>query len=123
MITGRVNVYGEATIRLPVRGADRREHEIEAILDTGFTGSLTLPSTEIALFQLPWRTRGLVVLGNGAEDACDIYAATVIWDGAPRRILVEAAATTPLVGMALLNGYHLHLEVVAGGSVIIEKLS
>ena len=68
------------------------------------------------------RTRGLVILANGTEDQCDIYAATVIWDGRPRNILVEVASTDPLIGMALLYGYDVHMQVVEGGSVIIQAL-
>jgi clan AA aspartic protease len=122
MITGVVNAQTEATIRLPVRAADGREQEIEAVLDTGFNGSLTLPPAVIAGLGLQWRTRGLVMLANGTEDHCDIYGATVIWDGKPRNILVEAADTDPLVGMALLYGYDLHMQVIEGGRVIIEPL-
>ena len=62
MISGIVNAYHEATIRLTVRGTDGREQEVEAILDTGFNGSLTLPADIIAALGLAWRTRGLVTL-------------------------------------------------------------
>jgi clan AA aspartic protease len=122
MITGAMNAHHEATIRLPVQGADGRVQEIEALLDTGFNGSLTLPPTVIAALGLPWRTRGLVILANGSEDQCDIYAATIIWDGTLRNILVEAADTDPLIGMALLYGHAVRIEVVEGGSVVIEAL-
>ncbi|MFO1432316.1 MAG: clan AA aspartic protease [Candidatus Competibacteraceae bacterium] len=123
MIAGAINAHYEATVRLSVQGADGRVQEIEAILDTGFNGSLTLPSTVIANLGLTWRTRGLIMLANGSEDQCDIYAATIIWDGTRRNILVEAADTDPLIGMALLYGHNtVRLEVVEGGSVIIEAL-
>ncbi|MGE3540492.1 MAG: hypothetical protein AB7N91_24010 [Candidatus Tectimicrobiota bacterium] len=59
MITGRVNADAEAIIRLPIRAADGREQEMEAVLDTGFNGSLTLPPAVIATLGLQWRTRGL----------------------------------------------------------------
>ncbi len=95
MITGVVNAHREATIRLPLQATNGRDQEIEAILDTGFNGSLTLPPAVIAALGLPWRTRGLVILANGTEDQCDIYAAAILWDGAPRKILVEAAETDP----------------------------
>lgn len=122
MIIGVVNTHTEATIRLPVRAADGRELEMEGVLDTGFNGSLTLSPAVIRSLGLRWRTRGLVMLANGSEDHCDIYAATVIWDGRPRNILVEAADTDPLIGMALLYGHTLHMQVVEGGSVVIEPL-
>lgn len=122
MIIGVVNTHTEATIRLPVRAADGRELEMEGVLDTGFNGSLTLSPAVIRSLGLRWRTRGLVMLANGREDHCDIYATTVIWDGRPRNILVEAADTDPLIGMALLYGHTLHMQVVEGGSVVIEPL-
>ena len=122
MIVGVVNARTEATIRLPVRATDGRQQAVEAVLDTGFNGSLTLPPAVIADLGLHWRTRGLVMLANGTEDHCDIYGATIIWDGRPRNILVEAADTDPLVGMALLYGHDLHMQVIEGGSVIIEPL-
>ena len=122
MITGMVNAHAEATIRLPVWAADGREQEMEAVLDTGFNGSLTLPPAVIATLGLRWRTRGLVMLANGTEDHCDIYTATVIWDGRPRNILVEAADTDPLIGMALLYGHDVRIQVREGGRVSIEPL-
>ena len=122
MITGVMNAHNEATIHLPVQGADGQLQGIGALLDTGFNGSLTLPPTVITALGLPWCTRGLVILANGSEDQCDIYAATIIWDGTLRNILVEAADTDPLIGMALLYGYAVRIEVVEGGSVIIEAL-
>ena len=122
MISGEVNAQAEAIIRLPVRPSDGREQEIEAVLDTGFNGSLTLPPAVIASLGLPWRTRGSVMLANGTEDQCDIYTAIVIWDGRQRNILVEAADTEPLIGMALLYGYDVCMQVIEGCRVIIEAL-
>ena len=123
MIFGVVNARREATIQIPVRATDGREPLIDAILDTGFSGSLTLPPSIIAMRDLPWRTRALVVLANGQEDLCDFYAASVRWDGKPRNILVEAADTAPLVGMALLSGYDVRIQVVDGGTVTIDALA
>jgi clan AA aspartic protease len=122
VITGVVNARHEAMIRLSVHRANGQEQEVEAILDTGFSGSLTLPPAVIAALGLPWRTRGTVILANGSEDQFDIYAAVIRWNGTLRNILVEAADTDPLVGMALLTGHDVHIQVVAGGNVIVEAL-
>lgn len=122
MITGVVNARHEAMIRVSVHHANGQEQEVEAILDTGFSGSLTLPPAIIAALDLPWRTRGTVILANGSEDQFDIYIAVIRWDNTPRNILVEAADTDPLVGMGLLAGHDVRLRVVEGGNVIIEAL-
>jgi clan AA aspartic protease len=101
MITGSVNENREATIRLLVRGAQGQEQEIEAIIDTGFTGFLSLPSPLIASLGLTWRGYAQAILADGSLRQFDVYAATVIWDGRARSVETDAADTDPLVGMAL----------------------
>lgn len=41
MISGLVNNFREAIVRIVVFGLEEQRQEIEAIIDTGFTGSLT----------------------------------------------------------------------------------
>jgi predicted aspartyl protease len=81
-----------------------------------------LPSSLIASLDLPWRSRSSAILANGNVEECDIYVATVIWDGVERSILVQAMENVPLLGMAMLVGYDLRARVVAGGSVEIEAV-
>jgi len=47
----------------------------------------------------------------------------VLWDGEVRRIPVHEAETTPLIGMSLLQGYELTVQVQAGGNVTVRALS
>jgi predicted aspartyl protease len=122
MITGTVNARHEIVIRLPVRDAAGQEQEVETILDSDFTGSLTLPPTMIANLGLPWRSRGQAILANGSVEQFDIYAATVIWDGVPRPVLLQAIDCAPLLGMKLLVGYDLRARIVPGGTVEIEAI-
>ena len=44
MMTGVVNAALEASLRLSVEDTRGHVHQVEAILDTGFNGFLTLPS-------------------------------------------------------------------------------
>jgi hypothetical protein len=53
----------------------------------------------------------------------DVYAATIIWAGEERTVEVESADIEPLVGMSLLAGNRLTIEVCANGNVTIESLS
>lgn len=122
MMTGVVNAHLEALVRLTVRGSGGQEQEIEGGIDTGFDGSLSLPPTLIDALGLPWRRRGRALLADGSESVFDIYEATIMWDGAPRRIAVDAADTDPLLGMALLYNYELTVQVVEGGRVMIQAL-
>lgn len=122
MISGAVSASLEATVRLLVRGSGGQEQEIDAVIDTGFNGFLTLPPLQIAALALSRLGRGRAILADGSEDVFDIYEATVMWDGQPLQVEVDAADTDPLIGMALLDGYELRIQVVDGGSVIIEAL-
>jgi clan AA aspartic protease len=120
MITGTVNTDYEAVIRLRVQGPAGHAHEVEAIIDTGFNGFLTLPLALIITLGLTRLSRGRAFLANGSEELFDIYGVTVLWDGQQRYIEADAVDTTPLVGMSLLGGYDLHIQVADGGHVLIQ---
>jgi clan AA aspartic protease len=122
MIIGVVTDRREAVIRLKVRGPAGQDQEIEAIIDTGFDGWLSLPSSIIVQLGLTWRQRGRALLADGSESVFDIYEATVDWDGEARRIPVDEAETVPLVGMALLEGCELVVQVQRGGNVSVRAL-
>jgi clan AA aspartic protease len=122
MIIGMVNAHREATIPLSVQDASGQVHEIEAVIDTGFTGFLTLPPSLIAALGLSWRGYASAVLGDGSLQQFDVYAATVIWDGHARTVEIDAADTDPLVGMGLLYGYEVRIQAIDGGAVTIEAL-
>ncbi len=122
MITGSVNSYHEAIIQVPIPAANAQTLQIEFILDTGFSGSRTLPQNIITALGLPFRSRGSAILADGSETEFDIYATTIIWDGQQRRVLIEAADTDPLVGMGLLYGFNINIQAIDGGSVRIERI-
>jgi clan AA aspartic protease len=122
MIVGVVNIRREATVRFSVRDKQGQDHEIEAVIDTGYDGYLTLPPALIAALGLTHIGSGRTLLANGTEDQFDIYEAVVDWDGALLRLEVDSADTDPLIGMALLYGYDLHIPVIDGGTVVIQKL-
>ena len=121
MIHGAVNAALEAVLPLSVQGADGRAQEVEAVIDTGFSGFLTLPSALVTAFGLGFDGVGWGVLADGTEASFDMYDATLLWDGQPRSVYVYAAETTPLVGMSLLEGHDLHVEVQEGGRVVVEE--
>ncbi len=120
MVTGTVNARYEMMIKLPVRNSAGQYQEIEAVLDSGFTGSLTLPPSLIASLGLPWRSHSSAVLANGKVEQIEIHTGTIIWDGISRTILIQALENVPLLGMALLVGYNLRARVTVGGIVEIE---
>lgn len=121
MIVGIVQAR-EARIRLSIRGFRGLQREIEAVVDTGYTGWLTLPPPVIAALHLHWRTFGRGVLVDGRVSYFDVYQAKVEWDGRVRPVFVDEFDATPLVGMALLRSYELKMPVRARGQVTIKRL-
>ncbi len=121
MIVGTVRGR-EARVRLEVLGSRGRRHEVEAVVDSGYTGWLTLPPAVIAALGLRWRSFGRGVLADGSVSVFDVFHAKLEWDGRRRQILVAEFAATPLIGMALLRGYECKMEVRARGRVTITRL-
>lgn len=122
MIQGIVNQRCEATLPLVIGNTSGQRQLVNTVIDTGFNGFLTLPSTIISALDLPWNASDRVTLGDGRETLFDLYAVTVIWDGQYYEIDVAESDTEPLIGMALLYGYRLQMDIVEGGIVRLEVL-
>ena len=123
MMLGVVNSNREATIRIVIGNQNNQRKVIDGVIDTGFTGFLSLPLAIITEFNLLWSYRDRGTLGDGSETIFDIYIGMVIWDGQLRTIEINAADTEPLVGMSLLYGYDLRIQAIEGGTVTIAPLS
>lgn len=119
---GIVNSSREAIIQLAVLGENNQRQSIKAVIDTGYTGFLTLPSAIITTLGLTWYMQEEGILGNGSLCLFNVFEATIIWDGNLKSIEVYESETDPLVGMALLEGYELNIQGFAGGLVTIKPL-
>ena len=120
MIEGVVNAAYEAVVTLPLRGPDGRFREVDAVVDTGYKGFLTLPSSLVAEMGLPYRGHSEAILADGSVAEFDVYGVTVSWDGSARHVSANAADSTPLLGMSLLDGHDLSIKVRNGGRVLIQ---
>ncbi|HEV2846211.1 MAG TPA: clan AA aspartic protease [Thermoanaerobaculia bacterium] len=96
--------------------------EIETIVDTGFNGFLLVGPEIIAGLGLRLQGTGLGLLADGREVSFSFYEAIVFWNGRLRRIPVGVADAAPLLGMALMYGSELALQVVEGGEVFLREI-
>ena len=71
---------------------------------------------------LPFAYVGQAFLANDDKVEFDVHDVTVLWDGQPRHIRADATGSIPLVGMALLNGHNLYVDVAVGGRVVIRAM-
>ena len=121
MIRGTVANH-EGTVRLSVFGRADQRDPIEAVVDTGYDGWLSLPQSMIHDLELPWINFGRAALADGSECGFDIYAGEVLWDRRRIHIQIDASETTPLLGMQLLEGFELTMQVRQGGPVTISRM-
>ncbi len=94
---------------------------VDAIVDTGFTGFLTLPLAVVRSLALPLLGSTPVVLADGSAAVLEVYEAFVVWHGSPRPVECLVAEGAPLLGMTLLRGSELRIQVVEGGAVGITE--
>ena len=122
MIEGFVNANYEAVITLLLRGSAGQMREIEAVVDTGYNGYLTLPPMLTSELELTFQSEGQATLANGSVEFFDVYGVTAFWDGQQKFVDAVEADTTPLIGMALMDSHSLYLEVADGGRVVIQPM-
>ncbi len=123
MIKGVVNDAYEAVVRLTVRGPSGQSQEIEAVIDTGYNGFLTLPPALVTELGLVYRDRSRATLADGSEAFFDMYDVAVLWDSRLRSTRASSADATPLIGMRLLDRYDLSIQVRIGGRVVIQSFT
>ena len=113
----------EATVSLKVIGAgsDRDNSNIRVAIDTGFTGHLKLPPETVRSLSLPERGFVEVELADGGMATLGVYEARVLWHWRPLRVPVYEADGAPLIGMSLLRGSTLTIEVIPRGAVTIDE--
>jgi clan AA aspartic protease len=122
MIRGHVNALHEAIIPLRLRGPTGKELVIDAIIDTGFTGKLTLPQSVIQSLELINPIAGEAALADGTIRHYDVFEADLLWDGHWKRVAISELGDEVLAGMKLLVGYELRIALRVGGAVELISL-
>ena len=123
MIRGTVNADFDAIVNLSICSSKGKVCSQDAIIDTGFNGWLSLPPDLIAKLNLKWKRRGRAILGDGSQCIFNVYEAVIVQDERYRTIPIDEADSEPLVGMSLMEGYQLIIQVFEGGNVEIQKVS
>ena len=118
---GAVNARLEAVLRMQVRGPAGAEADVDSVVDTGYTGSLLLSVVEA--LGLTRRSGVRAVLADGLSRRFETFAAEVSWGGSWQGVVVSVFSDESLVGMGLLAGHELRVEVVASGAVTVIPLA
>ncbi len=98
------------------------DFSLDFVVDTGFNGYLTLPPQAVGAMNLPLHSSTPIKLADGSEALTAIHLATVVWDGIEKVVLVLASGYKPLLGAAMMEGYHLEINFADNGLVSLEKI-
>lgn len=111
----------EAWVAVSVIDANGAPQQCDVIVDTGFTGWLTLPEAEIRRLGLVRAGSRYSVIASGNEAEFDYYETSVLWHGRLHEIEVFQSIDQPLLGMELLEGSRVAVDAWDGGDVTIQE--
>jgi clan AA aspartic protease len=103
--------------------SDEPPVRIEFVVDTGFTGHLTLPEEAVDLLGLSFETSVVATLADDSDVEIPAYKADILWGEGVRRVRVLATGDRPLLGTALLAGSSMYAEFVEEGVLEISPLA
>ncbi|BAZ07572.1 clan AA aspartic protease [Calothrix sp. NIES-3974] len=122
MIHGRI-INTRATVPVIFRLPGQPDFSLSFVVDTAFNGYLTLPVQAVSAMNLPLHSSTPIKLADGRESLTAIHLATVVWDGIEKAVLVLASGYKPLLGVAMMEGYHLEIDFVDNGLLSLEKIT
>lgn len=111
-MNGRVDFKGRAVLVVDVRAAgDAPEMRVDAWIDTGFTGELVMPRSQIQRLKLKRGMMVSAVLGDGRKSRMDTFSIWIDWFGELREIEVIASEDrATLLGVGLMLGHRLVVD-------------
>ena len=123
MLRGSVIGAHQAVVAVGVIGARGRRAVINAVIDTGFNGRLTLPQELAERLELRLVGEGDFTLADGSRAELRRYRAVLEWVHGPVVAIIVATHGPPLLGMRLLRDCDLTMPVVEGGEVTIAPVA
>lgn len=119
---GEVNARYEAIVRLPLITDSGGIVELDAVVDTGFSGWLTVTQEIIAGCGFVYSETVNYTLADGSQIEISVYSGLIDWLGQTQKVRVVSTGSTPLIGMRLLEGCRVSLDVTDGGPVTISPI-
>ncbi len=92
---------------------------VEAMVDSGFAGYLSLKPDVVDALKLRRTRSEKAYLADGRSTTCDMYRVQVDWQGHLRTVEVASLDGHPLIGMGLLQGSELRMMVADAGVIEI----
>lgn len=122
MIEGAVLPSLDPMIQVFAYSALGERVPLNVMVDTGFTGSLSLPMSVVSRLGLVKIGSDSVQFGDGRVLSADLYELDIEWDGIRRTVYADAFGAELLVGTELLRDYELLVQFYNGGPVRLAKM-
>ena len=122
MINGRIS-EGKAIVPVIFRLPSQPDFSVDFVIDTGFNDYLTLPIQAVNIMNLPLYSSISARLADGSKTVLSVHSAIIIWDNVEKVVPVLASGNKPLLGVALMEGYHLEIDFEENGLVSLKKIS
>ncbi len=126
MVAGRVVARGailKPFAELFVYGQSNTRARVQAVIDTGFTQHLTLPTHAIDALNLEFAFEEKLTMANDDQIDVEVYIGSIDWNGQRRQVEIHRAEGDPLIGMAMLRNHDLHVRAIPDGPVSIEPVT
>ena len=121
MIAGSVQ-NGQAVVavvyHIPGLGSISHDH----VIDTGFSGDLTLPRDVVERLRLAYDRDQEIRLANDALDLVPVHLAMIEIGGNVREATVFSTGNRPLFGTGLMEGKELVIQFVEGGMATLDDI-
>ena len=95
---------------------------VEALLDSGFSGMVSLPAETVKELELKYVRTQEVTLADGTLQAVEVFAGSVCFAGKWRKTSVLSTGDEATVGMGLISGGNISFDAVPGGDILYTPL-
>lgn len=109
-------------VSVTIHGFNGQNVTHDALIDAGFSGTLSLLPGDVATLGLFQSGIADSTLADSSTVVSTLYFASIEWDSVRVLSQVMADGDVPLIGMELLTGYNLSIDVTNGGKVEITRL-
>ena len=123
---GRVRQFDDhfiGTCVINLVGENGVPARVEAMVDSGFAGQLSLKPHLVDALQLRRTRSERAYLADGRSTTCDMYRVQLHWQGHPRTVEVACLNGHPLIGLGLLRGSQLRMMVEDDGVIEITPFN
>lgn len=121
MIVGKITDALDAVVPITILLGANSVIEIDAVLDTGFNGALAISRSLGEQMGLKSTDFTEAMLADGRIMSICCSEVSIEWGGARRDVVAWFLGGSCLIGMELLKGFRLLMDVEPGGDISVES--